>query len=158
METDRFHNSPTSPRTKYRVTTNTKTRQLVANGIIEKIRLADLNIHSPRQSLDYRISINQEMPRDMPTTAPVYERNKDRISYQHGGIAFDLTQVKTAKDQDPTDPNVRHEMELEFADSKQLLEQKLKQDRNEHSQYTQMVEIFVNNIRLLSSKALKLDK
>jgi hypothetical protein len=67
---------------------------VVPNGIIEKIRVADLNIHSPNQPLDYRISVNIEKPREKPNSAPVYERNKDRISYKHGGIAFDLTQVK----------------------------------------------------------------
>lgn len=64
------------------------------NGIIEKIRVADLNIHSPNQPLDYRISINLEQPREKTTGSPMFERNKDRISYQHGGIQFDLTQVK----------------------------------------------------------------
>lgn len=30
-----------------------------------------------------------------PTCDFMYERIKDRISYQHGGISFDLTQVKS---------------------------------------------------------------
>lgn len=29
-----------------------------------------------------------------PETQYMYERNKDRLSYQHGGLNFDLTQVK----------------------------------------------------------------
>lgn len=86
------------------------------NGIIEKIRVADLNIHAPTQPLDYRISINLEIPRKYreggsfqllcsllstftgpkPTGNPIFERNKDRVSYKHGGIHFDLTQVKGA--------------------------------------------------------------
>lgn len=122
------------------------------NGIIEKNRLADLNIHSPNQPLDYRISINTESPRPKPNGQCSYERNKDRISYQHGGIAFDLTQVKgeANKEQD-----LRHELELEIADAKQLSKEKQKYDRKEPSHYMQTIELFVNNVRILSRSALK---
>lgn len=92
-ETDRFFEIPAT-RSKVRVTVDQGTGKIVPNGIIEKIRVADLNIHSPNQPLDYRISINIEKPREKPNSPSVFERNKDRISYQHGGIAFDLTQVK----------------------------------------------------------------
>jgi polynucleotide 5'-triphosphatase len=46
-------------------------------------------------------------------------------------------------------------LELEFADSKALAQEKTKQDRKESSQYPFMIEVFVNNIRLLSRSALK---
>lgn len=117
------------------------------------MRVADLNIHAPNQALDFRISINRELPRTKPNSSPVFERNKDRISYQHGGIAFDLTQVKGAADKDP---DVRHELELEFADASVLAGERSKHERKEPSQYTQMIEVFMNNIRLLSRYALKL--
>ncbi|KAI9483861.1 MAG: CYTH-like domain-containing protein [Benjaminiella poitrasii] len=151
MEKDRFYEIPNS-RGKWRVTTDQATGQIVPNGIIEKKRIGDLNIHAPNQPLDYRISINIEIPRTKPTTSFNYERNKDRISYQHGGIAFDLTQVKG----DARDPKVRHELELEFADTTILANEKLKHDRKEPSQYTHMIEVFMNNIRILSRSALKL--
>ncbi|KAI7885965.1 mRNA triphosphatase CET1 [Mucor mucedo] len=152
IETDRFFESPTNHRNRYRVTTEQSTGKVVENGIIEKIRVADLNIHSPNQPLDFRISINLEQPREKPSTNLIFERNKDRISYQHGGIQFDLTQVKGSADRDP---DVRHELELEFADSKALAAEKQKQDRKESSHYPSMIEVFVNNIRLLSRSALK---
>ncbi|KAI7904262.1 CYTH-like domain-containing protein [Cokeromyces recurvatus] len=151
IETDRFYEMPRS-KGKWRVTTDQATGQIIPNGIIEKKRIVDLNIHAPNQPLDYRISINIEIPRTKPTTKPVYERNKDRISYQHGGIAFDLTQVKGGTN----DPEIRHELELEFADAKILAAEKRKHDKKEPSQYTHMIEIFVNNIRILSRNALKL--
>jgi hypothetical protein len=103
------------------------------------------------QPLDYRISINLENPRAKPTTQPTFERNKDRISYQHGGISFDLTQVKSAAGKEG---ELSHELELEFSDPKTLAHEKAKYDSKQHSQYMQMVEIFVNNIRLLSRNAL----
>ncbi|KAL9538324.1 hypothetical protein MBANPS3_011017 [Mucor bainieri] len=152
IETDKFYEIPHT-RKKLRVTTESATGKIVPNGIIEKVRVADLNIHAPNQALDFRISINRELPRTKPNSDSVFERNKDRISYQHGGIAFDLTQVKGAADKDP---DVRHELELEFADANLLATEKSKHDRKEPSQYTQMVEVFMNNIRLLSRYALKL--
>ncbi|KAF1798186.1 mRNA triphosphatase CET1 [Mucor lusitanicus] len=152
IETDKFYEIPHS-RQKLRVTTENATGKIVPNGIIEKVRVADLNIHAPNQALDFRISINRELPRTKPNSSPVFERNKDRISYQHGGIAFDLTQVKGAADKDP---DVRHELELEFADASVLAGERSKHERKEPSQYTQMIEVFMNNIRLLSRYALKL--
>ncbi|EIE78235.1 mRNA capping enzyme, beta chain [Rhizopus delemar RA 99-880] len=53
-EIDRFYAIPNS---------NSKWR-IVPNGIIEKERIADLNIHSPNQPLDFRISVNVEHPRN----------------------------------------------------------------------------------------------
>ncbi|KAJ8661589.1 hypothetical protein O0I10_002857 [Lichtheimia ornata] len=152
-ETDRFYHPNNNARTKWRVTTNQQTGQLVENGIIEKIRVADLNIHAPTQPLDYRISINLEIPRPKPTGNPVFERNKDRVSYKHGGIHFDLTQVKGAADKDP---DVRHELELEIMDPAQLARERSKMARGEPSHYLDTIESFVNNIRILSRKALKI--
>ncbi|KAI8347319.1 CYTH-like domain-containing protein [Blakeslea trispora] len=144
IETDRFYEVG---RQKWRVTTD-KDGKIVPNGVIEKQRVADLNIHAPNQPLDYRISINLEKPRSKPNTSPNFERSKDRISYQHGNIAFDLTQVKGTED-------TRHELELEFADATILAQEFARYNRKEPSQYTQMIEALMNNIRLLSRSALK---
>ena len=128
--------------------TTDKDGKIVPNGVIEKQRVADLNIHAPNQPLDYRISINLEKPRPKPNSTHSFERNKDRISYQHGNIAFDLTQVKGTDD-------TRHELELEYADASLLAQEYAKYNRKEASQYTQMIEVLMNNIRLLSRSALK---
>ncbi|KAI9254517.1 CYTH-like domain-containing protein [Phascolomyces articulosus] len=137
---------------KWRVTTDQRTGKVVPDGIIEKQRITDINIHIPKQPLDYRISINVELPRTMPTTAPGYTRHKDRVSYQHGGIQFDLTQVKS--DHEKEEP--RHELELEIIDPLVFAREKSKMDRRESSQYYEMVESFINNVRMLSRKAIKL--
>ncbi|KAI9243460.1 CYTH-like domain-containing protein [Sporodiniella umbellata] len=149
-EVDRFYSVPNSY-SKWRVTTDASGK-VVPNGIVEKERVADLNIHSPNQPLDFRISVNIEHPRPKPNGDHSFERSKDRISYKHGGISFDLTQVKTTNS---NDPNLRHELELEIINSKALAEEKLKYNRKEPSQYIQLVEVFVNNIRLLGRSALK---
>lgn len=170
-ETDRFY-AIQGTRNKWRVTTDQQTGAIVPNGIVEKVRVADLNIYSPRSPLDYRISINLEIPRKAlslrvcyllmshgmcagtkPTSEPVYERNKDRLSYNHGGFTFDLTQVKGAKDREP---DVRHELELEIMDPSELAREKSKLERKEPSQYQAIIETMMNNIRLLSRQALKM--
>ncbi|SAM03190.1 hypothetical protein [Absidia glauca] len=61
-ETDRFHPIPGS-REKCRVTIDQQTGQVVPDGIVEKKRLENLDIHSPLHPLDFRISINLEIPR-----------------------------------------------------------------------------------------------
>ncbi|KAI8099206.1 CYTH-like domain-containing protein [Halteromyces radiatus] len=147
-ETDRFHDM--GGRKKCRVTIDQQTGKIVPDGIIEKVRLEDLNIHSPTQPLDYRISINLEIPQSMPESPYIFERNKDRLSYQHGGLNFDLTQVKGGQ---TNDMEVRHELELEFMDAELLQIEKLKLDRKEPSSFTLSIERFVNNIRILSKHA-----
>ncbi|KAG1140360.1 hypothetical protein G6F37_009349 [Rhizopus arrhizus] len=149
-EIDRFYAIPNT-HSKWRVTIDQQGK-IVPNGIIEKERIADLNIHSPNQPLDFRISVNVEHPRPKPTCDFMYERIKDRISYQHGGISFDLTQVKSTTS---NEPDLRHELELEMSDSNMLAEERMKYNKKEQSQYTQMIEVFVNNIRLLGRSALK---
>ncbi|KAI8979022.1 CYTH-like domain-containing protein [Pilobolus umbonatus] len=148
-EKDRFYEGQN--RGKVRVTVDQATGQIVPNGIIEKIRVSDINIHCPNQTFDYRISISIELPRPKPTSLPSFERNKDRISYQHGGFSFDLTQVKGAAD---SNTETRHELELEFVDAGVLLKEKNRYDTKQPSQYTHMIESFVNNIRLLSSRRI----
>ncbi|KAI9023781.1 CYTH-like domain-containing protein [Phycomyces nitens] len=161
-ETDRFFPSMQS-RNNIRVTTDQQTGRIVPNGIIEKKRIADLNVHSPSNALDYRISVNLEMPRKSlvlqlkskckkPETALSHERHKDRLSYTHGGFTFDLTQVKGAPEKNE---EMRHELEVEFVDA-HLLAEKKKEGNKNRSGYVQMVEMFVNNIRLLSQSARRL--
>lgn len=61
---------------------------------ISKRRLAHLDIHVPESLVDYRISVNMEVP--MPTPYgkyPSHVRQKDRISYQYDCFSLDLTQV-----------------------------------------------------------------
>jgi polynucleotide 5'-triphosphatase len=59
LETDSFHRTPEG---SVRVTRNKGSADVKEKGIIRKRRLADLNIFSPNQVLDYRISVNVEVP------------------------------------------------------------------------------------------------
>ena len=89
---------------KVRVTTNQKTGQQLAK--IIKVRIADLDIYSPRTAFDWRVSVNLEMPYDGDVDGLVEvsedgkrpDRNKDRMSYRHLAYQIDLTQVTLQSD------------------------------------------------------------
>ncbi|PKS08690.1 hypothetical protein jhhlp_004743 [Lomentospora prolificans] len=146
---------------KARVTYEQRSREVVAK--IVKVRVADLSIHMPNSPLDCRISVNLEM--NWP--GPVEEleqigggrgenmpaRQKDRLSYAQGSIQVDLTQVTT-----PTSgpvgahrPGKEHELEIELSAST-IIEQGRRLMSHEPHKYPELVEAFVDNIRLLSRK------
>ncbi|ORY05980.1 mRNA triphosphatase CET1 [Basidiobolus meristosporus CBS 931.73] len=156
-ETDRFYQVDG---TKVRVTTDQQTGEVVPNGIVEKTRVANLNIHSPNTRLDFRITISAEIPKKLPEGKHQFERNKDRLSYRHEIWKFDLTQVKGNEPSfygyrpPERTPELKHELELEFADPTVLLNERKKIERGEPNNYSTIVKIFLNNIRLLAKKAL----
>ena len=93
---------------KVRITTDQKTGRELAK--IIKVRVADLDVYSPRTPFDWRVSVNLEMrfdgdARDLVEMveggrrAP--ERNKDRMTYRHLAYQIDLTQVTMAEVRSP---------------------------------------------------------
>ncbi|KAG8743519.1 mRNA-capping enzyme subunit beta [Ceratobasidium sp. 414] len=79
---------------KTRVTRDEKTGKVAA--CVRKRRIANLDIHSPKQGVDWRISINLEEPASSPSGQPAHTRRKDRISYTHQAFKIDLTQVTSS--------------------------------------------------------------
>lgn len=71
-EVDHFHE--TADKKKVRVTMTVspdgKTQTPKPNGIIEKERIANMNISSPKQAFDYRISVSAEKPRSFYLSFP----------------------------------------------------------------------------------------
>ncbi|KAM3582389.1 mRNA-capping enzyme subunit beta [Umbelopsis sp. WA50703] len=147
-ERDRFYKL--SNGRKIRVTTDQQTGEIVPNGVLEKTRIADLNIYSPNQAFDYRISVSLESPASIPEGSHMFERNKDRLSYSQGNIQFDLTQVKSPDSIGQQD--VTHELELEFIDANLLAAEKRKQAQGEASEFANMIEVFLDNARMLSKR------
>lgn len=93
---------PRNPRTipKVRVTHNKKTGEELAK--IIKVRVADLDVFSPRTRFDWRISVNVEMNIEGSIKELVEpggvgkkgaDRSKDRMTYRHQAFQIDLTQV-----------------------------------------------------------------
>jgi len=118
-EVDKFYELPASMRAdlpaavqnllpakhtvKVRVSTDQKTQQLLAK--IVKVRVADMSLYLPGGELDCRISVNLEVnwhgpveelervQRQTGLDGRLPDRNKDRLSYDHGHYQIDLTQV-----------------------------------------------------------------
>lgn len=95
--------NPRNNKAKVRVTTDQKTGKEIAK--IVKVRIADLDIYSPKTAFDWRISVNLEMSlygdmkdlvEPLGRNARRADRNKDRMSYKHLAYQIDLTQVTTA--------------------------------------------------------------
>lgn len=89
---------------KVRVTTDQRTGEVLAK--IVKCRVADIDVCSPRTTVDWRVSVNLEMEyegdhRNLPlvdmSKGGRGERNKDRMSYRHLAYQVDLTQVAKAE-------------------------------------------------------------
>ncbi|CAI2185863.1 14981_t:CDS:2, partial [Funneliformis geosporum] len=111
-ETDRFYFVGNG---KIRVTSNQKTGEIIKGGIVEKIRVANLDIYSPNTKLDYRISVNLEKPKEKPNGPHSFERNKDRAGVRG---SQELT----------------HELEVEFMDPSILYEERLKIEKARENQ------------------------
>ncbi|KAG0234406.1 mRNA-capping enzyme subunit beta, partial [Actinomortierella wolfii] len=168
-ETDRFFKD--GAQGKVRVTIDQKTNQVIPNGIVKKERVADLEIYSPRNPFDFRISVNIEAPARMPSGTPQFERSKDRISYRHNHFKIDLTQVKRMDTQPRPGmyqmqrpmmggPNsagldVTHELEIEFVNPEELIREReacLRSGGQQRERFMDMVGWFVDNIRGLAAR------
>ncbi|KAF8959556.1 mRNA-capping enzyme subunit beta, partial [Entomortierella lignicola] len=133
-EVDQFFSGPGG---KVRVTRNQKTNEVVENGIVRKDRIANLDVYSPKNAFDFRVSVNVEIPVPAPTGTPQYQRNKDRVSYRHRNFKIDLTQVKSnnasnnnnqahnySQMRQPNSGNqmdLTHELEVEFVHPEELI-------------------------------------
>lgn len=154
-ERDCFYNSNNS---KIRVTFDSQTNRIKEGGIIVKNKLEHIDISSPLNNLDFRVSINEEIPRSKPTGTPQHERNKDRLSYKHDLWQIDLTQVKTQNSDSRNshkEPEVSHEVEIEIANLDVIREEYKNMRQNKPSQYYHFIQVFLNNIRLLAHYSRK---
>ncbi|KAI1262767.1 mRNA triphosphatase CET1 [Xylariaceae sp. FL1019] len=153
--------SPHAP-LKARVTYDQKTNNVLAK--IVKARVANHHIHMPHLHLDCRISVNIEWDWDgpaeeieqnqIPKKERPPDRKKDRLSYKQGFYQVDLTQVTQptlGPRGEPGPPSKEHELEIEL-DSKVLLEHGRRLINREENRYTDLVDGFIDNIRLLARR------
>ncbi|RDA83379.1 hypothetical protein CP532_4725 [Ophiocordyceps camponoti-leonardi (nom. inval.)] len=140
---------------RVRVTYDQKTRE-VLNKII-KARVADLDLHMPTCPMDCRLSINLEMAWDGATEeleqsgAGNADRNKDRLSYTQGHYQIDLTQV-TQTSGNSQRLEKEHELEIELA-AGIVIDQGTKAMKGAPQKYQELIEGFVDNVRVLARKA-----
>ncbi|KAH7324362.1 CYTH-like domain-containing protein [Stachybotrys elegans] len=148
---------------KARITYDQKTNEVL--GKIIKARVADLDIHMPACPMDCRISINLEMDWDGPVEELEQhgishqreerfpDRHKDRLSYTHGHYRIDLTQVTQTTIRLGTRRSEKeHELEIEL-NPNMLLEQGRRAMNGLHNRYQELVEGFLDNVRVMARKA-----
>ncbi|KAF8510067.1 CYTH-like domain-containing protein [Hysterangium stoloniferum] len=145
---DQFYPSDNS-HDKLRVTIDESTKRVVQ--CIKKVRLGDINVYSPKRHVDWRVSVNLEIPSPHPTGSPIYSRHKDRMSYSHQYCNIDLTQVRHII---KNDTEILHELELEFNQTAMpvLLSAASRRDASD-SEFDELIRIFVNNARILARNA-----
>ncbi|KAJ5326975.1 hypothetical protein MYU51_008137 [Penicillium brevicompactum] len=142
---------------KVRVTTDQRTGEVLAK--IVKCRVADLDVCSPRTTVDWRVSVNLEMEytgdiSNLPVIDPAVtkggrgDRNKDRMSYRHLAYQVDLTQV--AKSDQPGRNEFEHELEIEMSAAELRRQGQLAIAGDPQNQYEDLVKGFVDNIRVLA--------
>ncbi|KAL5632529.1 hypothetical protein ACGC1H_005468 [Rhizoctonia solani] len=142
---DEFYSE--GPGEKTRVTRDEKSGKVAA--CVRKKRIADLDVHSPKQGVDWRISINVEEPASSPTGNPAHTRRKDRISYTHQAFKIDLTQVTSSHN----GPNqLLHELEVEFVNAAELLRHRARRTQAVPgaNPFDDLVRVFVNNVRIMA--------
>ncbi|PVU99100.1 hypothetical protein BB559_001005 [Furculomyces boomerangus] len=157
-EIDRYFNTNG---TRFRVTVDKETNKVIRS--ITKKKVAKLDIYSPRTRLDFRISINQEIPVDFTENdLCLMERQKDRISYKHDLYSFDLTKVfsisqskypQTYGNSNPRS-KVSHELEVEIDNLEVFTAEMNKAKRNSPNQLSEIVQVFVNNMKVLAKHAI----
>jgi hypothetical protein len=129
---------------------------VVENGVVRKRRIADLNIYSPREAFDWRVSVSVEDPAEMPSGTPVNVRSKDRACYRHQLCQVDLTAVNAkvsrwergvmlTRQQDDRS----FELEIEIVDVPALIAEGLKEERGEENRFDEILQSVLDTTRML---------
>ncbi|PYI28364.1 mRNA triphosphatase CET1, partial [Aspergillus indologenus CBS 114.80] len=138
---------------KVRVTVDQRTNEVLAK--IVKCRIADLDIHSPKTCVDWRISVNLEMNYDGdvsqltvvdPARGRGGDRNKDRMSYRHLAYQIDLTQVAKSES---VKGEFEHELEVEVSAAEIRRQGQMAMNGEQH-QYEDLIKGFLDNVRVLA--------
>ncbi|KAI5948759.1 CET1 [Candida theae] len=138
---------------------------------IQKERIADLYIHSPQAMYDLRLSLSLEVPVPegnvesiMSKSSPQMQREKKRVSFTHTPTItqFDLTRVmvpreyKNKSGKKVVNHETKYEVEME-ADTLEIFQSidKVRQGTDSF-RLEEVVEIFLNNARIINNRVTKL--
>lgn len=165
---DLFYDSPWDSN-KVRVSLNEN--NMFIDGIIKKT-IASLEIYSPGDLVDFRISINLEKPvsekllaeLQASKTAPKFQRQKNRLTYIQSVLKIDLTSVDMSKKKktqqtahgslSKKEDEIKKEIEIELnpnvvLECFQLDQSNPKRDNGEPSNLELLLGYLLNNTRLI---------
>ncbi|KAI5969297.1 CET1 [Candida margitis] len=138
---------------------------------IQKERIADLYIHNPQSMYDLRLSLSLEVPVPegniesiISKNQPQLQRDKKRVSFTHTPTItqFDLTRVMVPREfknkagKKVVNHETKYEVEME-ADTLEIFQSidKVKQGTDSY-RLEELVEIFLNNARIINNRVTKL--
>lgn len=117
-------------------------------GTIVKTRLADLNVYSPGECFDWRVSLSTETPVQFePNSQPVNVREKDRAVYRADTCRVDLTVVTSR--QGNKQPSLSYELEIEVLDAPGLIAEGEKEERGEPNVFDEVLQSVLDTARLI---------
>lgn len=115
---------------------------------IVKTRLADLNVYSPGECFDWRVSLSTETPLPFePANPPVNVREKDRAVYRADTCRVDLTVVTSRQGTRP--PALTYELEIEVLDAPGLIAEGEKEERGEPNVFDEVLQSVLDTARLI---------
>ncbi|EIW68593.1 hypothetical protein TREMEDRAFT_31680 [Tremella mesenterica DSM 1558] len=143
---DSFHEMSGPGRGKVRVSRD-KNGNVVEGGCIVKNRIGDLNVYSPQEVFDWRVSVSTEEPVPLPSGPAFMVREKDRACYRHQLVQVDLT-VVTMRD-DKGKPTLSYEIEIELLDVPTLLAEGEKELSGQPNKFDEILQSFLDTVRML---------
>lgn len=156
---DSFYTShnPEGPSEKVRVTRDRAGHHVAS---VVKTRIADLNVHSPGEVFDWRISLNTETPVEFDEAGrpPGAVREKDRAVYTGDTCRVDLTFVRThskghaaqaAQGQPQGEGSTSYELEIEVLDAPRLIAEGDKEARGEPNVFDDVLQSVLDTARMI---------
>ncbi|GMK57790.1 hypothetical protein CspeluHIS016_0406240 [Cutaneotrichosporon spelunceum] len=133
---------------------NGKAGRVIA--VVRKSRLGDLNVVSPNEAFDWRISCNVEEPVEIDLESlgePESSRQKDRLSYRHQLCQVDLTAV-TPRDRTGHVGPMSFELEVEVRDAPALIAEGEKDAAGQPNRFEEMLQSILDTVRILVKNAV----
>ncbi|TXT15909.1 hypothetical protein VHUM_00412 [Vanrija humicola] len=143
-QVDSFHSAPGG---KVRVSRDPQ-GQVIPDGVVRKANIAHMNVFSPREAFDWRVSCNTETPAELPNTPAQNSRQKDRACYRHELCQVDLT-VVTARDGASDREHRSYELEVEILDVPGLIAEGEKDERGEPNRFDDILQSVLDTVRML---------
>ncbi|OLL24507.1 mRNA-capping enzyme subunit beta, partial [Neolecta irregularis DAH-3] len=145
---DNFHPDSSSTDRRgplIRVTTVESTSEI--KQCVQKKRLANLDVYSPNDLFDWRISVNSEIPVNTPSTPSLRSRRKDRRTYNSSFARIDLTEVIAAEEKS-------WELEMEIEDLEDLRLHAVRYQSGKENRFGELVKLFVEQFRAFVTRRI----
>ncbi|KAL1408481.1 mRNA-capping enzyme subunit beta [Vanrija albida] len=123
---------------------------VIPDGVVKKSNIAHLNVYSPREAFDWRVSCNTETPAELPTSPAQNTRQKDRACYRHQLCQVDLTVVTARESAHDPKAHITYELEIEILDVPALIAEGEKEERGDpNNRFDEILQSVLDTARML---------